>query len=373
MKKSSMRVVLVCPYSWDVPGGVQVHVRELAAHLREAGHDVRILAPGRHTGKRDDVWIVGRAIPVRGNGSVARISFGPQVASVVAKALKEVAPDIIHVHEPLVPSVSMHTVLNANAPVVATFHSNVGRERMSSLWFQLATPLVRPVWNKLAKRIAVSEAARHSVTSRMGDDDLLIVPNGVDVKRFAAATPAKLGKGRHLLFVGRLEERKGFPVAVDAFSQLAQAYPDLRLLVVGDGSQRDAVDALEPDLHKRVKMLGRVDDGRLASYLKAADLYLGPALGGESFGIVLAEAMAAGLPIVASDITGYRDVARNGQEALLVPPGDPAALVAAARRVLDDPALAKSLGENGAKRAHDFAWDTVTERMVGVYREVLRR
>ena len=290
---------------------------------------------------------------------------------VVARALKEARPDIIHVHEPLVPSVSMHAVLNANVPVVATFHSNVGRERMSSVWFKLAAPMVRPVWNRIARRIAVSDAARHSVTSRMGDDELLIVPNGVDVERFAAAKAAKLSAGRHLLFVGRLEERKGFRIAVEAFAQLAVTYADLRMLVVGDGSERDAVDDLQPSVRSRVEMLGRVDDDRLASYLRAADLYIGPATGGESFGIVLAEAMAAGLPIVASDISGYRDVARNGVEAMLVPPGDPRALVAAVRKVLDDPQLARSLGERGSKRAHEYAWDTVTDRIVQVYREVL--
>jgi phosphatidylinositol alpha-mannosyltransferase len=231
--------------------------------------------------------------------------------------------------------------------------------------------MVRPVWNRLARRIAVSEAARHSVTSRMGDGDLLIVPNGVDVERFAAARPAPLPPGRHLLFVGRLEERKGFPVAVEAFGQLAAVYPDLRLLVIGDGSERDAVDDLSPPVRSRVDMLGRVDDDRLASYLKAADLYIGPATGGESFGIVLAEAMAAGLPIVASDIDGYRDVARDGLEALLVAPGDAGALVAAVREVLDDSRLARSLGERGAQRAHDFAWDTITSRLVDVYRTVV--
>lgn len=371
MTGRTLRIVLVCPYSWDVPGGVQVHVRELAAQLRQLGHDVRILAPGRHRGQRDDVLIVGRAVPVRGNGSVARISFGPQVASVVGRALREATPDIIHVHEPLVPSVSMHAVLQANAPVVATFHSNVGRERISSLWYKLAAPMVRPVWNRLARRVAVSEAARHSVTSRMGDGDLVIVPNGVNVDRFATARPAALPPGRHLLFVGRLEERKGFPVAVAAFAQLAKVYSDLRLLVIGDGSERDAVDDLEPAVRSRVEMLGRVDDDRLASYLKAATLYLGPATGGESFGIVLAEAMAAGLPIVASDIDGYRDVARDGLEALLVPPGDVDALVAAVREILDDGRLAASLGSAGARRARDFDWDSVTARLVDVYRGVL--
>lgn len=367
----SLRILQVSPYSWDVPGGVQVHVRELARHLRGLGHVVHVLAPGRRPGRRDDVQIVGRAVPVRGNGSVARISFGPQVSRAVGRALREFQPDLLHVHEPLVPSVSMHAVLQADVPVVATFHSNVGRERVSSLWFRLAAPMVRPVWNRIAQRIAVSEAARRSVCSRMGDGNLRIVPNGVDVARFAAAARVPLPAGRHLLFVGRLEERKGFPVAVRAFASLASTYPDLRMLVIGEGSERDAVDALPPDARSRVAMLGRLEDDRLASYLRSADVYIGPATGGESFGIVLAEAMAAGLPVVASDIDGYRDVARNGREALLVPPGDPDALVAAVRRVLDDEPLAKSLGEAGQRRAREFDWNVVADRLVEVYRSVL--
>jgi phosphatidylinositol alpha-mannosyltransferase len=369
----ALRIVQVSPYSWDVPGGVQVHVRELASHLRALGHQVQVLAPGRRPGQRDDALIVGRAVPVRGNGSVARISFGPQIGVAVARALKAAQPDIIHVHEPLVPSVGMHAVLNANAPVVGTFHSNVGRERVGSLWFQLAVPMIRPVWNRLAARIAVSEAARHSVTSRMGEDGLDIIPNGVDVGRFAGAARATVGAGRHLLFVGRLEERKGFRVALRAFDALAARYPDLRLVVIGDGSERTAVDELGAATRSRVDMLGRVDDDTLASYLRAADVYLGPALGGESFGIVLAEAMAAGVPIVASDIDGYRDVARQRREALLVPPGDHAALAAAVVRVLDDRGLAKSLGEAGAARAVEFDWDVVTGRILETYRSVLAR
>lgn len=368
---SGLRIVQVCPYSWDVPGGVQVHVRELSAALRANGHQVQVLAPGRRRGRRPDAWIVGRAVPVRGNGSVARISFGPQVGVTVARALREARPDIIHVHEPLVPSVGMHAVLAANAPVVGTFHSNVGRERVGSLWFRLAVPMVRPVWNQLACRIAVSEAARHSVCSRMGDGDLRIIPNGVDVARFASAPPAARDGVRRLLFVGRLEERKGFPVAVEAFALLAASHPDLHLVVIGDGSERDAVDRLPAGVRSRVDMLGRVDDDRLAAWLRASSVYLGPALGGESFGIVLAEAMAAGLPIVASDIPGYRDVARHGQEAVLVPPGDAPALAAAVARVLGDPELARSLGAHGSLRARDFDWATVRDRVEDVYREVL--
>jgi phosphatidyl-myo-inositol alpha-mannosyltransferase len=367
----SLRIMQVSPYSWDVPGGVQVHVRELSRHLRDLGHEVHILAPGRRPGRRDDATIVGRAVPVRGNGSVARISFGPQVSRAVGRAFREFQPDLLHVHEPLVPSVSMHAVLQAKVPVVATFHSNVGRERVSSLWFRLAAPMVRPVWNRIARRIAVSEAALRSVCSRMGDGDLVIVPNGVDVGRFADAPRLSLPAGRHILFVGRLEERKGFPVAVRAFARLAGMYPDLRLLVIGEGSERDAVDALPPEVRARVDMLGRLEDDRLASYLRSADVYIGPATGGESFGIVLAEAMAAGLPVVASDIDGYRDVARDGIEAVLVPPGEPEALVEAVRTVLDDPRLAKSLGDAGRRRAREFDWDVVADRLVTVYRDVL--
>jgi phosphatidylinositol alpha-mannosyltransferase len=367
---AGLRLVLVSPYSWDVPGGVQVHVRELAAHLRKRGHEVHVLAPGRKVGVRDDVHIVGRAVPVRGNGSVARISFGPLVGREVGKALRAIRPDLIHVHEPLAPSVSMLTVLQANAPVVATFHSNVGRERVGSLWFQLAVPAVRPVWDRLASRIAVSEAARHSVTSRMGDADLEIVPNGVDVERFASAQPLAPAMGRYLLFVGRLESRKGFPIAVQAFERVAPAYPDLRLVVIGDGSQRDAVDELPEKIRARVDMLGRIDDAQLPRYLRSAAAYLGPATGGESFGIVLAEAMAAGTPIVASDISGYCDVARNEKEAILVPPGDADALARGTRRLLDSPGLADSLRAAGRIRAQEFAWDHVTDRIEEIYRRV---
>jgi phosphatidylinositol alpha-mannosyltransferase len=368
-----LRLVLVSPYSWDFPGGVQIHVRELAAHLRLRGHEVHILAPGKRVGVRDDVHIVGRAVPVRGNGSVARISFGPLVGREVGRALRTLKPDLIHVHEPLAPSVSMLTVLQANAPVVATFHSNVGRERVGSLWFQVAVPAVRPVWDGLACRIAVSEAARHSVTSRMGEAELEIVPNGVDVERFASAQPLAPAMGRYLLFVGRLESRKGFPIAVQAFERLAPVYPDLRLVVIGEGSQRDAVDELPGSIRARVDMLGRIDDTQLPRYFRSATAYLGPATGGESFGIVLAEAMAAGTPIVASNISGYCDVARNGKEAILVAPGEPDSLALGIRRLLETPGLADSLRAAGKIRAQDYAWDRVTDRIEGIYRRALNQ
>lgn len=362
-----MRIVQVSPYSWDVPGGVQAHVRQLASHLESRGHELHILAPGREPLVRPQVRIVGRDVPVRSNGSVARICFSPQSAHLVGRALREIRPDVIHVHEPLAPSTSMFAVLRATAPVVATFHANVPERPLKEPFYRVGVPLVRPVWNRIAVRIAVSEAARASVQARMGAAEFEILPNGADVERFADAPPAVLPPGRHLLFVGRLEPRKGFPVAVEAFAALAPRYPALHLSVVGDGASRDAVDALPPAVRARVHMLGRVPDDALPSYFRAADLFIAPSTGGESFGIVLVEAMAAGLPVVASDIDGYRDVARDGVEALLVPPGDPAALATGIERLLRDPALAMSFGARGAVRAHDFAWSHISDRLEEIY------
>ena len=367
-----MRIVQVSPYSWDVPGGVQVHVRQLTAHLESRGHEVHILAPGRPPLDRGQVRIVGRAVPVRGNGSVARICFSPQSSWAVERALQDIRPEVIHAHEPLAPSTSMFAVLNANAPVVATFHANVPTETLHSMLLRVGVPFARPVWDRIDWRVAVSDAARESVSVRMGEAPFTIVPNGIDVERFATAAPASLPPGRHLLFVGRLEPRKGFPVAVAAFAELAERYADLRLLVVGDGADRDAVDDLPPAVRRRVEMLGRVPDDRLPGYFRAADVFVSPATHGESFGIVLAEAMAAGIPVVASDIPGYRDVTRHGREALLVPPGEAGPLAIAVARMLDDPSLAKSLGVRGVRRAAEFDWSHVTSSLEAIYERVAR-
>lgn len=367
-----MRIVQVSPYSWDVPGGVQAHVRQLAEHLRSHGHEVHILAPGKPPVLRPDARIVGRAVPVRGNGSVARICFSPQSAREVENVLREIRPDVIHVHEPLVPSTAMFAVLHATAAVVATFHSNVPFETTHSLFYRMGVPFVRPVWNRIDCRVAVSEAARDSVCARMGDAEFEIIPNGIDVARFASAKPVAWGSGRRLLFVGRLEPRKGFPVALRAFERVAAHCPDLRLVVVGDGADRKALAEMPEWLQARVDMLGRVPDEGLPGCFASADMFVSPALGGESFGIVLAEAMAAGLPVVASDIPGYRDVARHGREALLVPPDDDAALATAIRRLLDDPALCQSLGRRGRRRARDFSWDHIASALEEQYARVAR-
>jgi phosphatidylinositol alpha-mannosyltransferase len=305
------------------------------------------------------------------NGSVAPICFSPKSSRVVRRALREFRPDVIHVHEPLNPSTSMLGVLRANAPVVATFHANVPRGTLQSTAYAAMTKLLRPVWEKIDVRLAVSEAARQSVCSRMGEGGVRIVPNGANVEVYASAAPARLPAGRVLLFVGRLERRKGFPVAVAAFKRLARRHADLRFVVVGDGADRDAVSTLPPDALARVHMLGRVSSEELPGYFRAADIFLAPSTGSESFGIVLVEAMAAGKPVVASDIPGYRDVTRHGVEGLLVPPGDVAAVATAVERLLGDRRLASALGRRGAARARHFAWDSIVDELEEIYADAV--
>ena len=202
--------------------------------------------------------------------------------------------------------------------------------------------------------------------SRFGDD-LRIVPNGVDIEAFSGAEPAKLAPGRRVLWVGRLDRQKGFPVAVRAFAELAPAHPDLTLIVAGDGDERGAVSELLPGIRDRVLMLGTVPHAELPAYHAAADVFVAPALGQESFGIVLVEAMAAGLPVVASAIAGYDEVIRDGIDGILVPPNDQHALAAAIGRVLTDPELARRLGESGRERATEFSWDSITGDLEGIY------
>lgn len=365
-----MRIIQVCPFSWDAPGGVQGHIRQLSHHLTSRGHEVLIVAPGAGLDKIPGVEIVGGTITVPSNGSVARICVSPSSASAVRRALRRFKPDIVHVHEPQMPGTSMFATLYSRAPVVATFHSYFTRDHLQGRIYSLVAPVLRPVWKRVDRRIAVSAAARHSVCSRMGYDPISIVPNGADVDVFASAKPANLPPGRKLLFVGRLEPRKGFPIAVRAFKSLALEYSDLRLIVVGEGADRVALEELPLDLRDRVHMLGRVSDEALPTYHQAVDCFISPATGQESFGIVLVEAMAAGLPIVASDIPGYREVARDGVEALLVAPADPAALAEGVRTLLERPAFAAALGARASDRARDFAWDGIVDRLEEMYLEL---
>lgn len=362
-----MKVALACPYAWDAPGGVQVHVRQLAARLREGGHEVLVLAPMRGSPLEGFVVAVGRPVRVPFNGSIAPIAPWPSSARRVAQALDEFGPDVVHAHEPLVPSVGMFAARYRGAPVVATFHAYADR----AYTFSLLAPLVRSVWRRLSARIAVSEAAAMFVTSRFRQNGLRVIPNGVDTELFARAEPARLPEGRRVLFVNRLEPRKGFGVMVQAFRRLATAHPDLVLVVAGDGPERDTIHRLPASVRERVVMLGNVPHDRLPSLHAASDVFCAPAIGRESFGIVLVEALSSGVPVVASDIPGYREVVRDGVTALVTPPGDSAAVADAIALLLKDADLSKRLAEAGRQAARRYSWDTVVGEIETVYREVV--
>ena len=361
-----MRIVQACPYAWEAPGGVQVHVRQLAAELRRRGHEVTVVAPGGVPA--DDASIVGRPVRVPYQGTVAPISPWPSTAFRTARAVAACKPDLVHVHEPLTPSVAMFAVWAARrigAPAVGTFHAFTESSRL----FDVAAPVVRPVWNRLAIRVAVSRAAAGFVTSRLGGD-AVVVANGLDVDAFASADPANgLPEGRRVLWVGRLDRQKGFGVALRAFEVVLRSSPDAVLVVAGDGAERGLVDGLNALARERVEMLGVVPHDRLPAYYAAADVFVSPAIGQESFGYVLVEAMAAGVPLVATDIAGYREVVRDGVEGLLVPPRDADALAAATRKVLDDSSLAGRLAEAGRARARGFTWEVVASRLEALYGE----
>jgi phosphatidylinositol alpha-mannosyltransferase len=357
-----VRIALVCPYAWDDSGGVQTHVRELGERLRARGHAVLGLAPVRSAVAQDWVRAIGRPVDLTYNRSNVPIDPRPWSAAPVARHLRAFAPDVVHVHEPFAPSTALWALLAAKAPVVATFHSGAEPARL----YDVAGPVLRHLARRLAARIAVSEAAADVARRRLGGR-FEVVPNAVDVERFEAASAADLGPGTKLLFVGRLDERKGFRAAVDAFGRLASDRPDLRLVAAGEGPERAAAERLPSDVRERITFLGAVPNEDLPPIHAACDVFVAPNAGGESFGIVLVEAMAAGLPVVASDIPGFTEVVRDGVDGSLVPPRDPAALAEAVARVLDDPALADRLAMAARERARTFSWAAVLPRIEAVY------
>lgn len=363
-----MRVGIVCPYDWNVPSGVAIHVQDLAEALIGLGLEVAVLAPGDENDDiADYVTIAGRSLPVPYNGSVARVSFGPRSASRVRKWIREGDFDVLHVHSPVTPSLGMMACWSALGPIVATFHAAIdGRSRMMSggAWILQAT------LEKVRARIAVSEEARRTVVEHLGGDAVL-VPNGVEVGRFAAAAPTPEWSGPGTIaFLGRVDEsRKGLQILLEALPAIAAAHPAARILVAGPG-ETDAVQALTEHLRRRVEMLGRVSEHDKAVLLSSVDLYVAPHIGGESFGIVLLEAMAAGSPVLASDLPAFRDVLDGGRCGGLFATGDPESLAQAASELLADPERRAQLVAAGVERAAEFDWSRVARQVVAVYETV---
>jgi phosphatidylinositol alpha-mannosyltransferase len=364
-----MRIGLVCPYSLDVPGGVQNHVKDLAEALIGLGHDVSVLAPSEQgTDLPSYVVPAGGAVPVPYNGSVARVSFGPVVAGRVRRWLRDGAFDVIHLHEPASPSLSLLALWSADCPVVATFHTSNVRSRAMSA----SAAILRPSLEKITARIAVSEYARSTLVQHIGGEPV-VIPNGVYVDRYATA-PVRddwRGTGPTVAFVGRIDEpRKGFQLLLDAFPGIAQACPGTRLLVVGGGDVAAARRRVPEALRDDVLFLGRTTDAEKASALRTADLYVAPNTGGESFGIVLIEAMAAGAAVLASDLPAFDRVLGGGLYGTCFHNGNAADLRAHAVRLLADQAERQALSKAADEVVRRYDWSAVAARIVQVYETV---
>lgn len=368
-----MRVGLVCPYSFDTPGGVQNHVLGLAAYLRAHGHQPFILAPGdldesnpAQADLRPSFTSAGTAVPVPYNGSIARVNFGPLSAARVRRWLRRGSFDLLHIHEPITPSVAVLALWAAEVPVVATFHTATPRSRT----MQLAGGTMQSSVEKIDAGVAVSESARRVVVQHLGRD-AVVVPNGFSYAEFATARAAHAGRlnGDHprLTFLGRVDEpRKGLDVLLAALPQIRAAVPNVEVVVAGQGSRR---------LPPGCRAVGAVTDDERATLLASSDVFVAPHLARESFGIVLLEAMAAGAPVVASDLPAFVDILRTGRPVswgpvdglgVTFPAGDAGALASSVLNVLRHPSPARTERARAASGRYD--WSVVGAELVEVYR-----
>ncbi|MBK9475843.1 MAG: glycosyltransferase family 4 protein [Tetrasphaera sp.] len=365
-----LRIGIVCPYSFDVPGGVQFHVRDLAEHFIAAGHGVNVLAPADDDDDALPPYFtsVGRAVPIRYNGSVARLTFGPVTANRVGKWIERGGFDVLHLHEPVTPSASVMALWAVtDQPVVATFHTATVRSRALHTFH----PMLRPSLEKIRARIAVSEDARATVRRHLRAD-AYVIPNGVHVAKFADASRDERFTGTPatptIAFLGRVDEpRKGLAVLLRALPLVLRRHPGARLLVAGPGDCSDLVDDLDPDVAAHVTVLGGVSESDKAALLHSVDLYIAPHLGGESFGIVLVEAMAAGAPVVAADLPAFLRVLGDPPTGVTFPVSDHEALAERIGHLLADPQQRRALAAAAQERALRFDWESVAERIMAVY------
>ena len=368
-----MKIGLVSPYVYPLPGGVTQHVQFLYENLRLRGHQVRIITSshGLQRSSEGDIIRIGKGFSVPTNGSVGTLTVSPRFISQVQDVLAREQFDVLHFHEPFVPFLSPIVLRLSTSVNVATFHAYGGW----SPAYEFGSRFMGGYAKRLHGRIAVSAAARHFI-DRYFPGDYKVIPNGVDVDRFRRAVPISRWQDgtRNLLFVGRHEPRKGLLDLLKAYRILRKTGCECRLLVVGSGPQeREARRYVMTRRLRGVEFLGRVSDAEKAQLYKTADVYVSPATGGESFGIVLLESMAAGTPIVCSDIHGYKGVVRRGREGLLVPPRNPKAIAASVAKLLRDDELRGRMSAEGVARADEFSWERVTAKVDDYYGFVIRR
>lgn len=364
MLNRSLKIGIVCPYSWDTPGGVQNHIRDLAEFLIQAGHQVSVLAPAIDEEKLPDYVVnAGKPISIPYNGAVARVLFGPVAFSRVRQWISNGDFDLLHLHEPAIPSISLLACWAAEGPMVGTFHAAAKRQKII---FAIG-PILEPAIEKLSARIAVSEAARLTLTDHL-DTDAIVIPNGIYASRYHNGIPDKKWQGNTIGFIGRFEEpRKGLSVLLEALPVIARFAPDVKVFVAGPGDPTDVEKSIDPQLRHRFEFLGKISEQEKANFMSSVSIYVAPNTGGESFGIILAEALAGGACVVASDIPAFEDLLGHGQFGALFKSEDSTDLAKVIIDLLRDDNKRSELATLGRSRGQSFDWEIIAEQIYSVY------
>lgn len=358
------RIGIVCPYGWDTPGGVQAHIADLATYLISQGHYVSVLAPTSDEENLPDYVVsAGKPISIPYNGAVARILFGPIAFARVRNWIAQGEFDLLHLHEPAIPSIALLACFAAEGPLVGTFHASAKRQKAI---FAIG-PILEPVIEKLTARIAVSEAARETLTEHL-ETDAVVVPNGIYARRLALGKFNDQWSGNSIGFIGRFQEpRKGLMVLVEALPAIIREVPDVRIIVAGPGDSAEFLEGVPQHLRNKFSFLGRISEEEKADFLHSIGVYVAPNTGGESFGIILAEALAAGAAVVASDIPAFQALLGNGKYGELFTSEDSSSLAKSISKLLKDTARRDQLKSDGKVYAQYFDWDEVATRIYDVY------
>ena len=369
-----MKIAMVSPYDFTWPGGVTIHVSQLSRELGRSGHEVQVLAPhspSRECQDQDLLVPLGRSVPLPSNGSIARVSLSLWLARRIRALLQREQYDIIHLHEPMAPILPLTVLEYSNTVNVGTFHACRNRQHL----YKMSRPVIKRWRSRLHGSIAVSPAAMRYVSGAF-PGDYEIIPNGIDVDHFsqwAAPWPQYQDGKTNIIFVGRLEKRKGLRYLLEAYGRLKWDTPDLRLVVVGPGNpDKDSYHVLSSQNLQDVEFVGRVPYEDLPRYYASADIFCSPATGGESFGIVLLEAMAAGKPVVAADIEGYRGVMQHGQQGLLFQNKNVESLATQLETLIGNPDQRRVMGERGRATAQRYRWQVVARRVEQYYEQCIQ-
>jgi phosphatidylinositol alpha-mannosyltransferase len=362
----NLKIGIVCPYGWDTPGGVQIHIKELAQWLISKGHEVSVLAPVTDEGANIEPWVVsaGRPISIPYNGAVAKVIFGPLASSRVKQWISNGDFDLLHLHEPAIPSLSLLAGWAGDGPMVATFHAAANPQKVANAIGTMLDPLIE----RITAKIAVSEIARETLKDRF-NTEAVVIPNGIDTSKFEGigirsewAMPNTLG------FIGRFDEpRKGLAVLLESIPKIVSQIPNLRILVAGPGNPQDFNKLVPQELRERITFLGRISEIEKAQFFKSISLYIAPNTGSESFGIILAEAMAAKTPIVASNLPAFVKLLDDGNSGAIFKSEDSEHLAETVLRLLNNKAMREEIAIAGFEKAKSFDWNTVGDQILSIY------